>query len=124
MHSITFDYLNMSFVAINASNEPYSASSLSVNTKRFMEQIPVPYNCKNARQKMAWNTHFFEDGIIVKLPGKVLPQGVRTAMTNNSFFCLLVPVEGQSIRISVRIHIIIERVYLHMLVTIYEFLQL
>ncbi len=114
MHSITFDDLNMSFNAINASNEPYSASSLSVNTKRFMEQIPVPYNCKNARRKMALNTHFFEDGIIVKLPGKVLPQGVCTHMTNNSFFCLLVPVEGQNIRISTRIHITIERVYLHM----------
>ncbi len=69
---------------------------------------------------------FFEDGIIVKLPGNVLPQGVRTAMTNNSFFCLLVPVEGQSIRISIRIHITIEKVYLHMLVgkigKIYTFL--
>ncbi len=72
---------------------------------------------------MAWNTHFFEDGIIVKLLGKVLPQGVHTAMTNNSFFCLLVPVEGQSIQISIRICITKERVYLHMLVTIYEFIQ-
>ncbi len=123
MHSNTFDDLDMSFIAINASNEPYSASSLSVNTKQFMEQIPVPYNCKNARRKMAWNIHFFEDGIIVKLPGKVLPQGVCTAMTNNSFFCLLVPVEEQSIQISIRIHIAIERVNLHMLVTIYEFIQ-
>jgi hypothetical protein len=97
MHSITFDDFNMSFVAINASNESFSASSLLVNTKQFMEQLPVPYNCKNARRKMVWNTHFFEDGIIVKLPEKVLPQGVRKAMTNNSFFYLLVPVEGQSI---------------------------
>ncbi len=72
---------------------------------------------------MAWNTHFFEDGIIVKLPGKVLPQGVRTTMTKNSFFCLLVPVEGQSIQISIRIHETIERVHLHMLVPIYEFIQ-
>jgi hypothetical protein len=118
MHNITFDDLNMLFVAIKASNDPYSASSSSVNTKQFMGQIPAPYNCKIARRKMAWNTHFFEDGIIVKLPEKVLPKGVRTAMTNNSFFCLLVPVEGQSIRISIRIHITIDRVYLHMLVTI------
>jgi hypothetical protein len=61
-----------------------------------MEQIPVPYSCKNAIQKMAWNTHFFKDGIIERLPGKVSPQGVRTAMTNNSFFCLLVLVEEKS----------------------------
>jgi hypothetical protein len=97
MHNITFDDLNMSFVAIKASNDPYSASSSSVNTKQFMEQIPASYNCKKARRKMAWNTHFFEDGIIVKLPGNVLPQGVHTAMTNNSFFHQLVLVEGQSI---------------------------
>jgi hypothetical protein len=45
---------------------------------------------------MAWNTHFFEDGIIEKLSGKVLPQAIRTAMTNNSFLCLLVPVEEKS----------------------------
>jgi hypothetical protein len=61
-----------------------------------MEQIPVPNSCKNDLRKMAWNTHFFEDGIIEKLPGKVLPQGVCTAMTNNSFLCLLVPVEEKS----------------------------
>jgi hypothetical protein len=97
MHNITFDDLNMSFVAIKASNDPYSVSSSSVNTKGFMEQISAPYNCKKARWKMAWNIYFFEDGIIVKLPGKVLPQGVCTAMTNNFFFCLLVPVEGQII---------------------------
>ncbi len=99
MHSITFDDLNTSFVAINASNDQYSVSSSSVNTKQFMEQIPVPCSCKNAIRKMAWNTHFFEDGIIQKFPGKVLPQGVRTAMTNNSFLCLLVPVEENSITI-------------------------
>ncbi len=45
---------------------------------------------------MAWNTQFFEDGIIEKLPGKVLPQGVRTTMTNNSLLCLLVPDEEKS----------------------------
>ncbi len=45
---------------------------------------------------MAWNTHFFEDEIIEKLPGKVLPQGVCMATTNNSFLCLLVPVEEKS----------------------------
>ncbi len=96
MHSITFDDLNISFVAINASNDRYSASFSSVNTKQFMEQIPVPYSCKNDTRKMAWNTHFFKDGIIEKLPGKDLPQGVCTAMTNNSFLCLLVPVEEKS----------------------------
>jgi hypothetical protein len=34
---------------------------------------------------------FLADGIIVKLPGKVLPDGVQIAITNNSFFCRLVP---------------------------------
>jgi hypothetical protein len=91
MHSITLDYLNMSLVKINASNDQYSASSSMVNTKQFMEQISFPYSCTNAKQKMAWKTYFFEDGIIEKLSGKVLPQGVLMAMTNNPFLCLLVP---------------------------------
>jgi hypothetical protein len=32
---------------------------------------------------MASKTHFFEDGIIEKLPGKVFPQGFLMVMTNN-----------------------------------------
>jgi hypothetical protein len=51
-----------------------------------------PYKLRKAWQKMAWNTHFFDEGIIVKFPRNVLPMGVLIAMTNN--FCLyrLVPV--------------------------------
>jgi hypothetical protein len=91
MHSITLDDLNMSLVKIKASNDQYSAFSLLVNTKQFMEQISFSYSCTNAKQKMAWKIHFFEDGIIEKLSGKVLPQGILMAMTNNAFLCLLVP---------------------------------
>ena len=36
---------------------------------------------------------FLAEGIIEKFPGNVLPEGVLTAMTNNSFLCLLVPQE-------------------------------
>ncbi len=50
---------------------------------------------------MAWNTHFLAEGIIEKLPGKVLPQGVLTAMTNNSFLCLLVPADWDDIWIHI-----------------------
>jgi hypothetical protein len=34
-----------------------------------------------------------DEGIIAKFPGNVCPAGVLTAMTNNSFLCLLVPEE-------------------------------
>ena len=50
---------------------------------------------------MAWNTHFLAEGIIEKLPGKVLPQGVLTAITNNSFLCLLVPADWDDIWIHI-----------------------
>jgi len=43
------------------------------------------------------NTHFLAEGIIEKFPGKVFPLGVLTAMTNNSFLCLLVPEEYKDI---------------------------
>ena len=93
MHSITLDDLNLSLVAISDSKGLYSASSSSVRTKQFIEHTLSPYSSKKSRWKMAWNTHFFDEGMIEKLPGKDFPQGVLTAMTNNSFLCLLVPEE-------------------------------
>jgi hypothetical protein len=44
---------------------------------------------------MALNTHFFDEEIIVKFPGTVLPVGVLIAMTNNSGLYRLVPVPLQ-----------------------------
>jgi hypothetical protein len=43
-----------------------------------------PYKLRKACQKMAWNTHFFDEEIIVKFQGNVLPVGVLIAMMNNS----------------------------------------
>ena len=83
------------------SKDLYSASSSSVSTKRFIEQTLSPYSSKKARRKMAWKTHFFAEGIIKKLPGKVLPQGVLTAITNNSFLCLLVPADWDDVWIHI-----------------------
>jgi hypothetical protein len=93
MHSITLDDLNLSLVAISDSKGLYSASSSSVRTKRFIEHTLSPYSCKIARRKMAWYTYFFDEGMIEKWLGKVFPQGVLTAMTNNYCLCLLVPEE-------------------------------
>jgi hypothetical protein len=39
---------------------------------------------------------FLAEGIIEKFPGNVLPEGVLTAMTNNSLRCLLVPEEKKT----------------------------
>ena len=46
MHSITFDFLNLTLVAISDSKDLYSASSSSVSTKRFIEHTSSPYNSK------------------------------------------------------------------------------
>jgi len=101
MHSITLDDWKLSFVAISDSKDLYSASSSSISTKRFIEQTLSPYTSKKARQKMAWKTHFLAEGIIEKLPGKVLSQGVLTDITNNSFLCLLVPADWDNIWIHI-----------------------
>jgi hypothetical protein len=74
------------------SKDLYSASSSSVTTNLFKEQINLPYKLRNACWKMAWNTHFFDKGIIVKFQGNVLQLGVLIAMTNNSCLYTLVPV--------------------------------
>ncbi len=93
VHSITVDDRNISCVRINVSKERYSAFSSSVITNRFNKQMCSPYKLKKTKQKIAWKTHFFADGIIVKFPGNNLPLGERTAITNNSFFWLLVPAQ-------------------------------
>jgi hypothetical protein len=54
-----------------------------------------PYKLRKACRKMAWNTHFFDERIIVKFPGNVLPVGALIAMTNNSCLFRLVPVPLQ-----------------------------
>jgi len=101
MHSITLEDWNLSLVAISDSKDLYPASSSSVNTKRFIEQTLSPYSSKKARWKIAWKKHFFTEGIIEKFPGKVFPQGVLTAITNNSFLCLLVPADWDDIWIHI-----------------------
>jgi hypothetical protein len=42
-----------------------------------------PYKLRKACRKMAWITQFFDEGIIMKFPGNVLPVGVLLAMTKN-----------------------------------------
>jgi hypothetical protein len=73
MHSITVDDQNSSRVRINFSKERYSATSSSVITNLFNEQMCLPYKLKKAKQYKVWKTHIFADGIIVKFPGNVLP---------------------------------------------------
>jgi hypothetical protein len=80
------------WVAIEHSKDLYSASSSSVITDLFKEQINSPYKLRKACRKIAWNTHFFDEGVILKFPGNVLPVGVLIAMTNNSCLYRLVPV--------------------------------
>jgi hypothetical protein len=54
-----------------------------------------PYKLRKECRKMAWNTHFFDEGIILKFPENALPVGVLIAMINNSCMYRLVPVPLQ-----------------------------
>jgi hypothetical protein len=54
------------------------------------------YKLKKARQKFEWKTHFFDEGIIVKFSGNVIPVGVLIAITNNSCLCIFVPTTDYS----------------------------
>ncbi len=92
VHDVTLENWNTFWVFIKHLKDLYSASSSSVTTNLFKEQINSPYKLRKACRKMTWNTHFFDEGIIVKFPGNVLPVGVLIAILNN--FCLyrLVPV--------------------------------
>ena len=72
-------------------NGTYSASSSSVRTRRFIEHTFDEYNDGNANWYIALNTHFWAEGIIVRLTGSVSPDEDRTAATNSSRFCRFVP---------------------------------
>ena len=95
VHNITLENWNTLWASIKHSKDLYSASFSLVKTNLFKEQMNSPYKLRKACRKMAWNTHFFDEGITVKFPGNVLPVGVLIAMTNNSCLYRLVSVPLQ-----------------------------